>query len=48
MKKCLSRQGFICVLLSMVLLFSSSVIAAEKDARELAVFNKLKIFLLAG
>lgn len=44
MNKCLSRQGFICVLLSMMLLFSSSVIGAEKDDRALAVFNKLKFF----
>ena len=44
MKKCLSRQGLVSVLFSMTLLFSSSVIAAEKDDRALAVFNKLKFF----
>ena len=44
MKKCLSRQGFICVLLAMMLLFSSSVTADENDDRALAVFNKLKFF----
>ena len=44
MKKCLSRQGVISVLLSMTLFFSSSVISAEKDDRAFAVFNKLKFF----
>ena len=44
MKKGQYRQSFIYVLLSMTLLFSSSVIADEKDDRALAVFNKLKFF----
>jgi len=44
MKKCLVRQGFISVFLSMMLLFSSSAVSAENDGRESAVFNKLKFF----
>jgi len=39
-----SRQNYIITFLGMALLFSSSVIGAEKDGKELAVFNKLKFF----
>jgi len=44
MNKYLVRQGSISVLLCMTLLFSLPVVSAENDDRELAVFNKLKLF----
>ncbi len=44
MKKYSSKQSFICSLLSMVLLYSSSLIAAQKDDSDFAVLTKLKFF----
>ena len=44
MKNYSSRQGYTATFVGMMLLFASSVIGAEKDSRELAVFNKLKFF----
>jgi tetratricopeptide (TPR) repeat protein len=44
MKKCSSRQGFICTFLTMALLYSTSVIGVAKDDSDFAVLTKLKFF----